>query len=134
MAFKVVLVLAVVAAASAAPYPGIVDYGHGGLAYGGLSVAHAAPIAVAHAPVAHVVAEPVAHPAYAFKYGVHDAHTGDVKSQSEHRDGDVVKGEYSVVEPDGSVRTVNYVADWETGFHATVSKNAPTNHKIGTQH
>lgn len=62
-----------------------------------------------------------------------DPHTGDQKEQREERDGDVVKGEYSVVEPDGSVRTVNYVADWETGFHATVSKNAP-NHKIGTLH
>ena len=53
---QIVMVLAVVAAASAAP--GIADYGHGGLAYS-VGVAHAAPIAVAHAPVAHVVAEPV---------------------------------------------------------------------------
>lgn len=37
--------------------------------------------------------------------------TGDVKSQSEHRDGGFVKGQYSLVEPDGSVRTVDYTAD-----------------------
>ena len=72
------------------------------------------------------------HPRYAFEYGVNDPHTGDAKEQREQRDGDVVKGQYSVVEPDGSVRTVDYVADWETGFHATVSKSAPTAHKIGT--
>lgn len=33
-----------------------------------------------------------APPKYAFKYGVNDYHTGDVKSQHETRDGDVVKG------------------------------------------
>lgn len=63
-----------------------------------------------------------AHPRYAFEYGVDDPHTGDKKHQWEERDGDVVKGQYSLVEPDGSVRTVDYVADWETGFHATVHK------------
>lgn len=33
------------------------------------------------------------HPKYSFNYGVADHHTGDVKSQHETRDGDVVKGE-----------------------------------------
>ncbi|KPJ09754.1 Cuticle protein 19 [Papilio machaon] len=61
-----------------------------------------------------------AHPRYAFEYGVNDPHTGDIKQQKEERDGDVVRGQYSLVEPDGSVRTVDYVADWETGFHANV--------------
>lgn len=32
------------------------------------------------------------HPKYAFNYGVADHTTGDVKSQHETRDGDVVKG------------------------------------------
>lgn len=32
------------------------------------------------------------HPKYSFNYGVADHHTGDVKSQHETRDGDVVKG------------------------------------------
>lgn len=48
--------------------------------------------------------------------------TGDVKSQSEHRDGDVVKGSYSVAEPDGTVRVVDYTADDVNGFNAVVKK------------
>ncbi|XP_050669031.1 uncharacterized protein LOC126968211 [Leptidea sinapis] len=61
-----------------------------------------------------------ANPRYAYEYAVNDPHTGDVKHQKEERDGDVVKGQYSLLEADGSTRTVNYVADWETGFHAVV--------------
>ena len=45
------------------------------------------------------------HPQYSFNYGVSDSLTGDHKSQSETRDGDVVKGHYSLVEADGSIRT-----------------------------
>ncbi|XP_057666517.1 cuticle protein 21-like [Diorhabda carinulata] len=70
------------------------------------------------------------HPKYAFKYGVHDPSTGDVKSQKEVRDGDVVKGQYSLVEPDGSVRTVDYVADPVNGFNAVVSKSGPSVHVV----
>ncbi|CAG4941805.1 unnamed protein product [Parnassius apollo] len=69
-----------------------------------------------------------AHPRYAFEYGVNDAHTGDIKQQKEERDGDVVRGQYSLVEPDGSVRTVNYIADWETGFHANVHNSRDNQH------
>jgi len=67
-------------------------------------------------------------PKYKFEYGVNDASTGDIKQQSEHREGDVVKGQYSLVEPDGSVRTVDYTADPINGFNAVVSKSAPTVH------
>jgi hypothetical protein len=79
---------------------------------------HHAPAHYIHAaPVVHkvVVPEPVAYPKYEFNYGVKDPHTGDVKSQHEHRDGDVVKGQYSLVEPDGSIRTVDYTADDHNG-------------------
>ncbi|XP_026739694.1 signaling mucin HKR1-like isoform X2 [Trichoplusia ni] len=69
-----------------------------------------------------------AHPRYAFEYSVNDPHTGDIKQQKEERDGEVVKGQYSLVEPDGSVRTVNYVADWETGFHADVRNSKDNQH------
>ncbi|XP_072940693.1 uncharacterized protein [Epargyreus clarus] len=69
-----------------------------------------------------------AHPRYAFEYAVNDPHTGDIKQQKEERDGEVVKGQYSLVEPDGSVRTVNYVADWETGFHADVHNSKENHH------
>ncbi|XP_026751262.1 cuticle protein 18.6 [Galleria mellonella] len=68
------------------------------------------------------------HPKYAFNYGVADHNTGDVKSQHETRDGDVVKGQYSLVEPDGSVRTVDYTADPVHGFNAVVSKTGPSIH------
>ncbi|XP_026740117.1 cuticle protein 7-like [Trichoplusia ni] len=60
------------------------------------------------------------HPKYEFEYKVEDSHTGDHKSQHEHRDGDVVKGHYSLHEPDGSVRDVHYHADHHSGFHADV--------------
>lgn len=64
------------------------------------------------------------HPAYAFSYDVHDPHTGDVKSQHETRDGDSVKGSYSLIEADGTKRIVDYSADKHTGFNAVVRKEA----------
>lgn len=59
---------------------------------------------------------------------MNDYHTGDIKSQHETRDGDVVKGQYSVVEADGSIRTVEYTADKHNGFNAIVHKTAPLKH------
>lgn len=54
-----------------------------------------------------------------------DPATGDIKHQSEERTDDgVVRGQYSLVEPDGSVRTVDYTADPVNGFNAVVSKSA----------
>ncbi|XP_065212484.1 cuticle protein 8-like isoform X2 [Planococcus citri] len=61
--------------------------------------------------------------AYSYKYGVNDPTTGDIKHQSEVRNGDFVKGEYSLVEPDGTVRTVHYTADPANGFNAVVEKS-----------
>lgn len=61
-------------------------------------------------------------PQYAFAYNIHDALTGDSKSQHEVRDGEVVKGHYSLVEPDGSLRTVHYTADPINGFNAVVER------------
>ncbi|KAJ2938281.1 hypothetical protein O0L34_g17630 [Tuta absoluta] len=69
----------------------------------------------------------VAKPDYHYAYGVDDPHTGNQQNHKEHRDGDVVKGEYSLVEPDGSVRLVRYTADPKNGFQATVSKQ-PAGH------
>lgn len=48
--------------------------------------------------------------------------TGDAKSQHETRDGDVVKGHYSLIDADGSKRTVEYTADPVHGFNAIVHK------------
>lgn len=55
------------------------------------------------------------HPKYQYSYSVEDPNTGDHKAQHEARDGDVVKGEYSLVQPDGSVRKVSYSADDHNG-------------------
>ncbi|XP_034824750.1 cuticle protein 19-like [Maniola hyperantus] len=66
-----------------------------------------------------------AYPKYVFKYGVNDFHTGDIKTHHESRDGDLVKGQYTLVEPDGSIRTVDYTADKHSGFNAVVHKTAP---------
>jgi len=52
--------------------------------------------------------------------------TGDSKQAHESRDGDVVKGQYSLVEPDGAIRTVTYTADPVNGFNAVVERSAPT--------
>lgn len=59
-------------------------------------------------------------PHYHFEYGVHDPHTHDVKSHQESRHGDDVKGMYTVLEPDGTTRIVEYKAGKHTGFQATV--------------
>ncbi|XP_028168290.1 uncharacterized protein LOC114358512 [Ostrinia furnacalis] len=61
------------------------------------------------------------NPSYSFSYGVSDTKTGDIKSVWEAKEGDTVKGHYSVVEPDGSVRTVEYSAGPNTGFQAVVN-------------
>ncbi|XP_073951641.1 uncharacterized protein [Choristoneura fumiferana] len=73
-----------------------------------------------------------AHPKYEFAYKVEDHHTGDIKTQHEQRDGDVVKGFYSLHEPDGSVRDVHYHSDKKTGFHAEVKHN--THHVVPEHH
>ncbi|XP_023954662.1 cuticle protein 7-like [Bicyclus anynana] len=97
-------------------------------------VVHAAPV-VHSAPAAHgsgyegdhYVGE-FAHPKYGYSYSVEDPHTGDHKSQHETRDGDVVKGEYSLLQPDGSFRKVTYTADHHNGFNAVVHNTPPVIH------
>lgn len=69
---------------------------------------------------------------YSFSYGVKDLHTGDVKHQWEKKDGDIVRGHYSVLEPDGSVRIVDYTADGKNGFNAVVKHSGPSQHPIQT--
>ncbi|XP_069668729.1 cuticle protein 19-like [Periplaneta americana] len=91
--------------ATAIAYPGF--YGHGG--YG-------------HITLDAKEEDHHAHPKYKFEYAVHDPHSGDVKNQWETRDGDVVKGSYSLKESDGSTRVVEYTADKHNGFIAVVKK------------
>ncbi|XP_014365575.2 cuticle protein 7 [Papilio machaon] len=88
---------------------------------------HAAP---AHAVASHDdhYVDEYAHPKYGYSYSVEDPHTGDHKSQHEERDGDVVKGEYSLLQPDGSFRKVTYTADHHNGFNAIVHNSPPVIH------
>ncbi|XP_059477962.1 cuticle protein 19-like [Neocloeon triangulifer] len=81
----------------------------------------------------HAVEDDYHKPSYKFEYTVSDPHTGDLKKQWEHREGGVVKGLYSLVEPDGSLRTVHYEADPKTGFHATVHKTGVNKHPAPTK-
>lgn len=98
-------------------------------------VARAAPVVAAPAPVIAARAAPVvvaksadydAYPQYQYAYNVNDVLTGDNKAQGEIRDGDVVKGYYSLVEADGSIRKVSYTADPVNGFNAVVEKSFPS--------
>lgn len=70
-----------------------------------------------------------AYPKYEFEYGVKDPHTGDHKTHWEVRDGDVVKGEYTVAEADGSTRIVKYSSDGQNGFQAVVEKIGKAEHR-----
>ncbi|XP_049801318.1 cuticle protein 18.6-like isoform X1 [Schistocerca nitens] len=147
MACKLIILSVMVAVASAgylgapavyAPGAPLAARGYAASAYA--APAYAAPIARYAAPVARAYAAPVArayapavaaapaaveydpHPQYSFAYNVQDAHTGDSKAQHESRSGDVVQGSYSVAEPDGSIRTVDYTADPVNGFNAVVHR------------
>ncbi|XP_070504634.1 cuticle protein 7-like [Chironomus tepperi] len=96
--------------------------------------AHAAPIEHSWNPIYSSGYAPHYHkdyhhyPKYNFEYGVKDAHTGDHKSQWEVRDGDVVKGEYTLDEADGTKRVVSYAASDKTGFNAVVKKIGHAHH------
>ncbi|XP_022124041.2 alpha-protein kinase 1-like [Pieris rapae] len=72
---------------------------------------------------APIILEPFREPpvSYDFSYHVNDARTGDFKAQSEARRGDTVLGQYSLIQPDGVRRVVDYQANDLTGFLATVS-------------
>lgn len=70
---------------------------------------------------------------YDFKYGVSDPNTGDQKEQAETRIGDVVKGHYSLAEPDGTIRVVKYTADDVNGFNALVEKIGKAGHPVINQ-
>ncbi|XP_063627111.1 cuticle protein-like isoform X2 [Cydia splendana] len=83
-----------------------------------LSLAVAAS-AIPVVPLAKVAYEEApAH--YEFQYSVADHHTGDIKQQQESRAGDAVHGSYSLLQPDGVQRIVEYTADKEHGFNAIV--------------
>ncbi|XP_044258222.1 larval cuticle protein A2B-like [Tribolium madens] len=92
-----------------------------------------APVSYAHVPVVKTVvdSEYDPNPQYSYAYDVQDPITGDSKSQVESRSGDVVHGQYSLNDPDGTRRTVDYTADPINGFNAVVKKS-PLVHAIAT--
>ncbi|CAG9837287.1 unnamed protein product [Diabrotica balteata] len=92
------------------------------VSYAAPAVKLAAPVAYAAPITKAVIAEPSAPAHYDFGYAVNDPNTGDNKSQQESRRGDVVQGSYSVVDADGTKRTVDYTADDHNGFNAVVRK------------
>ncbi|XP_056644774.1 uncharacterized protein LOC130450423 [Diorhabda sublineata] len=63
----------------------------------------------------------VGKPDYSFAYGVHDDQIKNSHTHMESRDGDALRGEYRVLQPDGLVRIVRYVADPVAGFQMTVA-------------
>ncbi|CAK1545705.1 unnamed protein product [Leptosia nina] len=128
MAFKFVVLACIVATASAGLLPAAPVAYAAAPAYHAAPVYHSAPVYHA-APVAKYAVAPVAkveeydpHPQYSYAYDVQDGLTGDSKTQHESRDGDVVHGSYSVVDPDGHKRTVEYTADPHNGFNAVVHR------------
>lgn len=64
---------------------------------------------------------------YKFGYKVNEVKTGDIKHHTESRKENEVKGEYSVVEPNGVIRLVQYIAN-SKGFNAIVR------HQYGTKY
>uniref|UniRef100_A0A903VVK6 Uncharacterized protein n=1 Tax=Aedes aegypti TaxID=7159 RepID=A0A903VVK6_AEDAE len=68
------------------------------------------------------ISEDIVLPNYEFAYGVHDPKTGDHKDQWEKRVGDYVKGVYSLDQPNGKKRIVEYEGDGERGVEQTVKE------------
>jgi len=125
---KIIVVLTVASVASAGVGP--VAYAAGPLGYAAPAIAHkvhAAPLGYA-APLAKAVVATEDfdyNPQYSYGYSVQDGLTGDAKGHQETRNGDAVQGQYSLVEPDGAIRTVTYTADDLHGFNAVVDRQAP---------
>lgn len=83
-------------------------------------------VVLALAAVAHCSVVPVARADAdytSFAYNVADPYTGDYKSQVETRVGSNVQGQYSLLDADGTKRTVDYSADDFNGFNAVVRKD-----------
>lgn len=125
MAYKFVAILAFAALASAGVLPVHEVYQHAPVTSAVVKapVAYAAPApAYAQSVLAKHDDEYDTHPQYKYGYDVQDALSGDSKSQTEERDGDVVRGEYSLIDADGFKRVVQYTADPVNGFNAVVNR------------
>ncbi|XP_063890439.1 cuticle protein 18.6-like [Helicoverpa armigera] len=128
--YKIFLFAAVLAVAVARPQEGHGHDHHHGHASSSQSIKQHH----GHGTEKHVEYYPQSHPKYEFAYKVVDPHTGDKKSQHESRDGHVVKGVYSLHQPDGTVRIVEYHADKKTGFNANVKIEGHAVHIVPEHH
>lgn len=95
---------------------------------------HLYPAATSHQHFSqnHYHGQPEAN--YQFAYAVNDQFTGDHKTHTETRQGDRVEGQYSMVDPDGYKRVVEYRADDTNGFQSEVHRtpiNTMTRSHIG---
>ncbi|XP_050299076.1 larval cuticle protein A2B-like [Anthonomus grandis grandis] len=127
MPFKLIAFATLVTLARAgnllpAAYSAPLNYGSPALAYSAAPAVAYSAAPVAKAVVAAPAEEYDPHPQYSYGYNVQDGLTGDSKTQSETRDGDVVQGSYSLIEADGTRRIVDYTADPINGFNAVVHK------------
>ncbi|EFA00093.1 hypothetical protein TcasGA2_TC002908 [Tribolium castaneum] len=66
------------------------------------------------------------NPSYQFGFDVNDDLYTNYQNRKEQREGGKITGSYSVVDPDGFVRTVTYHTDPKEGFKAEVTRQ-PTN-------
>ncbi|GFG29889.1 hypothetical protein Cfor_09911 [Coptotermes formosanus] len=119
MAFKLCILVASVLSVARA---GDLEAGPALGPYAATASLYSPAIATYATPIAKAVDDSYSSPQYAFSYGVNDPHTGDNKEHHESRSGDVVQGRYSLVESDGTRRTVEYTADPVNGFNAVVHK------------
>jgi hypothetical protein len=56
-----------------------------------------------------------------FNYAVKDDEYRVDQSHNAASDGDIVRGEYRVLLPDGRTQVVSYTADWKNGYNAVVT-------------
>jgi Na+-translocating ferredoxin:NAD+ oxidoreductase RnfG subunit len=112
MAFKFVILLAVVSAASA----GVIDAGWQAPSHGWQQQAAGWQQPTIIKQVQPALVKQVVHEApanYEFNYEVHDTHTGDIKRQHEKAENGQVSGQYSLVDPDGYRRVVSRILSRE---------------------
>lgn len=69
------------------------------------------------------------NPSYQFGFDVKDDEFTNYQNRKESREGNVIKGSYSVVDSDGFIRTVSYTADPKEGFKAEVVRE-PTDIRV----
>ncbi|XP_023954668.2 cuticle protein 7-like [Bicyclus anynana] len=135
MYFKVLTIAAFIAVTSA-QLNGYGGHGHSHAVSSQSIVQHQSHAPAYYAPAhnAHAAQDYYAPAHYAFDYQVQDSHTGDIKSQHEAREGDHVTGFYSLHEPDGTVRRVEYTADAHNGFNAVVHREGHARHEAPAYH